>query len=250
MNLVTQTTVKCDCGCLFDVDRTNCPSCRDTNLFSKRRCPNCDDLFDINADTCPRCNTRKFYDSVSCFQCGVFFPGHLKRCTRCNQVNTEKFKMCDDCHLIFSSQLDSCPTCKVKGNGFATCENCGSDFDKHKPRCPRCGLIQQANNPSGYIYMLINPAMQGHLKIGMTNRTPQERADELSSTTGIPSRFLVAYSVQVQNPERIELLLHAKLAAFRLNNDREFFIVTLEKAIETLMGVLRSCREQDGSKST
>lgn len=240
MNRVTETTVKCTCGCLFDVDCARCPGCGDLNPFSKRRCPNCNERFEISADTCPRCGARKFSDSVSCLQCGVYFPGHLKRCTHCNQLNTENFQMCDDCQTVFSSKVDSCPNCKVNGNILATCGNCGLDFDKQESRCPRCGLHQQKENEeSGYIYILLNPAMQGHLKIGMTNRTPQERADELSSTTGVPTRFLVAHSVQVQNPERIELLLHTKLAPFRVNKDREFFQVTLEKAIEALIGVLR-----------
>lgn len=251
MNKVTQTTVRCTCRCLFDEDRATCPNCGEINPFAKRSCPNCNELFDINADTCPRCSTRKFPDSVSCLQCGVYFPGHLKRCTHCDQLNTENFQMCDDCRTVFPSKSDSCPNCKVKSDRFATCGNCGLDFEEDEPRCPRCGLLQRAaNQVSGYIYMLLNPAMQGHLKIGMTNRTPQERADELSSTTGVPTRFLVAYSVQVRNPERIEILLHTKLASFRVNKDREFFLVTLEKAIEILMGVLRNHREEGNPKST
>ena len=44
----------------------------------------------------------------------------------------------------------------------------------------------------GYTYILLNRAFQNdHYKIGMTTKTPEERARELSSATGIPRDFEV-----------------------------------------------------------
>ncbi len=37
----------------------------------------------------------------------------------------------------------------------------------------------------GHIYILMNPTMPGYLKIGMTTRSPEERARELSNSTGV-----------------------------------------------------------------
>jgi hypothetical protein len=46
---------------------------------------------------------------------------------------------------------------------------------------------------SGYIYLLINSAMEGFVKIGKTTKTPEERAKELSNATGVPTPFTVAF---------------------------------------------------------
>ena len=45
----------------------------------------------------------------------------------------------------------------------------------------------------GYVYVLINPSMEGLVKIGMTTSTPEERVTELSSATGVPSKFILVY---------------------------------------------------------
>jgi T5orf172 domain len=48
-------------------------------------------------------------------------------------------------------------------------------------------------NP-GYIYALINPSLEGLVKVGKTTTNPEKRANELSSVTGVPMQFIVAYS--------------------------------------------------------
>ena len=64
----------------------------------------------------------------------------------------------------------------------------------------------------GYVYILISPAFPDLLKIGMTTRTPEERAKELSKGTGVPASFVVAYSELVNNCSLAESLLHEKLS--------------------------------------
>ncbi len=48
------------------------------------------------------------------------------------------------------------------------------------------------SNP-GYIYVLINYSMQGIVKVGKTIRDTESRAKELSSVTGVPTPFIVAF---------------------------------------------------------
>ena len=83
----------------------------------------------------------------------------------------------------------------------------------------------------GFIYILINPALKELIKIGMTTRTPEERAKELSSQTGIPTSFYVAYETEVSDCKRLEKIIHQKLDSFRYSQNREFFSIKLKNAI-------------------
>lgn len=84
----------------------------------------------------------------------------------------------------------------------------------------------------GYVYILLNPAYKGLLKIGMTNRTPQERALELSQSTGVPVDFVVAYDVKVSDCALGEKMAHARLEDYRYA--KEFYKVDLKSAIKIL----------------
>ena len=89
----------------------------------------------------------------------------------------------------------------------------------------------------GYIYILINASLQKNtLKIGMTRRTPEIRAEELSDETGLPSEYMVAYKKKVSDCEEVESLIHDSLKRYRITHSRydrsrEFFVIPLEKAI-------------------
>ena len=80
-------------------------------------------------------------------------------------------------------------------------------------------------NKSGFIYILTNPSMSGLLKIGMTTRSPLQRAKELSSATGIPTPFEVSFSIYVNNCFKAEQYVHKMLAQYRLPTQKEFFKV-------------------------
>lgn len=66
------------------------------------------------------------------------------------------------------------------------------------------------------------------VKIGMTERTPEERTKELSSTTGVPTPFVIEFAKKVKNPTQKEATLHALLEKYaeRTNARREFFRTT------------------------
>jgi hypothetical protein len=91
--------------------------------------------------------------------------------------------------------------------------------------------------PEGYIYILINAAMSGYLKIGMTTRSPHERAHELSQASGVVAPFVIAYSERVVNCEAAENRIHTRLARFRVNGRREFFHLPVQDAILELIKI-------------
>lgn len=89
----------------------------------------------------------------------------------------------------------------------------------------------------GHIYALINPSLQGLVKVGKTTRDPEERAKELSAATGVPMPFIVAYSIVVADCDAAELFAHEMLAqkGYRLSANREFFQAPLNDIIKALI---------------
>jgi len=80
----------------------------------------------------------------------------------------------------------------------------------------------------GIVYLLINEAMPGFVKIGRTNRTdPQVRIDELYNTS-VPVPFECVLAVKVTNPSEVEETLHKAFASNRINPNREFFQIEPE----------------------
>lgn len=94
---------------------------------------------------------------------------------------------------------------------------------------------------NGYVYVLINPALTGQVKIGMTTNSPDQRAAELS-TTGVPHQFVVVYAEHVRDCEKVERLLHGRLAEVRVNPNREFFRMTPQAAVRAVLEVAEPYR--------
>ena len=82
---------------------------------------------------------------------------------------------------------------------------------------------------TGYVYCMSNPSMPGILKVGMTTRTPEDRAKELFKT-GLPTPFKVEFAKLVSEPKKKETTLHLLLEQYteRVNAKREFFRVSPE----------------------
>lgn len=85
----------------------------------------------------------------------------------------------------------------------------------------------------GWLYLLTNPAMPELVKIGMTTRSPEERALELAST-GVPMPFHVAAAWAVDDVRAAERDAHAALARYRVNDAREWFRLSVPAAIKAL----------------
>ncbi|WP_121685941.1 GIY-YIG nuclease family protein [Micromonospora sp. BL1] len=86
----------------------------------------------------------------------------------------------------------------------------------------------------GFVYILINPALSGMVKIGLTVGDPLNRARQLSRHTGVPQDFEVAYEELVSDCGAVEQLLHQRFAEWRVNSRREFFRIPLKDAIVAL----------------
>tara|TARA_Y100000588_G_scaffold339576_1_gene382385 strand:+ start:898 stop:1308 length:411 start_codon:yes stop_codon:yes gene_type:complete len=75
----------------------------------------------------------------------------------------------------------------------------------------------------GYVYILTNPMMPRLIKISRTTNKPDERAADLSKSSGVPAKYEVAFSVLVSDCEYVEKTIHKKLSPERPNPYREFF---------------------------
>jgi DNA-directed RNA polymerase subunit RPC12/RpoP len=93
----------------------------------------------------------------------------------------------------------------------------------------------QANG--GYVYALLNSTMPGLVKIGKTEREPEERAKELSNATGIATPFVVAYAERFNDCAAAEDYVHALLEqkGFRVAQNREFFCAPVKAVIQAIM---------------
>lgn len=88
----------------------------------------------------------------------------------------------------------------------------------------------------GFVYVLHNPAMPGVYKVGATERSPHQRAEELSRGTGVPAAYEVAYYGEVEKPFVWEAHVHRELEKYRINHLREFFRAPLLLIITTIQG--------------
>lgn len=97
------------------------------------------------------------------------------------------------------------------------------------------GRSKIADEPgAGWIYILSTRELPHVLKIGMTTRTVEQRAQEINGATGIAVPFGVRRFWRVTDPQKAEKLVHAHLLEFRLRNDREFFRLEFPAAAKML----------------
>jgi len=91
---------------------------------------------------------------------------------------------------------------------------------------------------AGYIYLLRDPAHELDLfKIGLTTKTVEERAKQLSGTHS-PDKFVIINRWQVADCVLAEKLIHQKLDNYRINPKREFFKISLEDAIKKISPII------------
>jgi len=92
----------------------------------------------------------------------------------------------------------------------------GNSFEEH--RADREGIKQ-------YLEIYI---------IGSTSKHPAEKANELSSQTGVLDKFNIKYWIKFTDKKSAEQFVYKKLEEFRLESNKDFFKVDLYIAIEIL----------------
>lgn len=101
-------------------------------------------------------------------------------------------------------------------------------------------------NP-GWIYVMRSGSHYADLyKIGLTRRSSETRALELSSATGVPTGFEVLAQWEVGDCTVAEQQIHKRLKPLRVNNRREFFRGNLQVIIATIDNVVRESDMPDG----
>jgi hypothetical protein len=83
------------------------------------------------------------------------------------------------------------------------------------------------------------------VKIGKTTKDPETRARELSSNTGVPAPYGVAWDALVTDCHEVERLVHHRLAYARARNDREFFAIPLREALSVLTEIAKPFEIQE-----
>lgn len=95
-------------------------------------------------------------------------------------------------------------------------------------------MCEQKNEDYGIVYALINEAMPGLVKIGMTSK--QDMNERLSQlfTTGVPYPFKCLYACKVAHVKKVEKTLHKAFEDFRVKSNREFFKIEPDKVVGIL----------------
>ncbi len=84
------------------------------------------------------------------------------------------------------------------------------------------------------IYILINEAMPGYVKIGKTSTSLEQRIRELSGSTSVPLPFTCYYACTVKDSAFVEHQLHDAFDNNRINPRREFFQISPERVVSAL----------------
>jgi hypothetical protein len=86
----------------------------------------------------------------------------------------------------------------------------------------------------GIVYILVNEAMPGYAKVGMTATSVEQRMKELD-TTSMALPFECFFAMKVPDMKQVERLLHDAFADHRVRKNREFFSISPERVRSALM---------------
>ena len=95
----------------------------------------------------------------------------------------------------------------------------------------------------GYVYCMTNEHMPLFVKVGYTDRTPEERLAEANHDTWSIPVWKCEFSCKVKSPREVETLLHQILRKYRVIDRREFFRCPAEE-VRPLFDLLRTQQEQ------
>ena len=89
----------------------------------------------------------------------------------------------------------------------------------------------------GWVYVLMNPAMPGLIKVGQTTRLCSQRAAELSGATGIATPFILVFEQPFRDCVAAEHDIHGILdrCQMRYARNREFFRGPIPEIIRLIL---------------
>lgn len=93
---------------------------------------------------------------------------------------------------------------------------------------------ENKNGKGGIVYILINDAMLGYIKIGKTTKSVDQRILELSRSSAVPFPFECYYAVRVADVDKVEKSIHDAFGDHRINPKREFFKIAPERIVAIL----------------
>ncbi len=91
-----------------------------------------------------------------------------------------------------------------------------------------------SNGENQIVYVLVNEAMPGYVKIGKTSTSLEQRIRELSGSTSVPLPFTCFYACTVKDMGFVEHQLHDAFDNNRVNPRREFFQIAPERVVAAL----------------
>ena len=94
--------------------------------------------------------------------------------------------------------------------------------------------INRSGEGKYWIYVLSNESIPDVVKIGYTKQTPEERAYQISSATGVATPFKVEYTFKCHEGEFLEAEIHRHLDSCRVSTNREFFNIGIKEAKEVI----------------
>lgn len=96
--------------------------------------------------------------------------------------------------------------------------------------------IKPSKPENGILYVLRCTIMKEEIyKVGWTSGSAKDRAEQISSATGVPTSFVVVEFWEHANADGLEKNIHMMLDPYRINDRREFFQAdyrTIKKIIE------------------
>ena len=110
----------------------------------------------------------------------------------------------------------------------------GSNQSKKQKAAPVMTPSKKGNKTEeGFVYILTNPAFKTfYIKIGYTTNL-KTRLNDLYNTS-VPLRFKVYALLKTSKYKQAEKMIHSAFKASRIGDDREFFMLKPEEALEQM----------------
>lgn len=106
---------------------------------------------------------------------------------------------------------------------------------RHDPQTPQAQSANRENKlMPDVIYILINEAMPGFVKVGRTSTSVEQRMKELDNTS-MPLPFECFHAAEVPSGVTVERLLLAAFKDKRIRKRREFFKIDPEQVRSALL---------------